>query len=114
MRLIGGNQTTEKRISLGIVEVYDDGKWKIICGKNWRYADANVICKDIGFIGAIEPLVLPFDVEENNTAVNYDYMCNGDEDYLIKCPRTMNRSSSCSYAASVRCKYESKLKVSHL
>ena len=109
MKLIAGNQSSSKRTSMGIVEVYDDGKWKIICDKNWTMGDADVICKDIGFIGAIEPSLLPFDVQENKTALNYDYMCTGNEDYLIKCPRSMTRSSSCSHAANVRCKDEGKL-----
>ena len=89
MKLIAGNQSSSKRTSMGIVEVYDDGKWKIICDKNWTKGDADVIC--------------------NKTALNYDYMCTGNEDYLIKCPRSMTRSSSCSHAANVRCKDEGKL-----
>ena len=112
MKLTAINQTNKKRVSIGRVDVYDNGNWSIVCDRNWSVANANVTCKDLGFSGAIEPLLLPFHVKVNKTAVNYDYRCTGDEDYLIKCPRTTKRRRSCSYATHVRCIDEGKLRIS--
>ena len=107
MKLAAKNQTSDKRQSLGMVEVNHEGKWKLICGKHWTKNNADVTCKDLGFSqGAIETLLLPFDVKENRTSINYNYKCTGKEEYLIECPSTIKIGSRCPYVANIRCKNE--------
>ena len=35
------------------MEVYDDGQWGTICDTNWGEEEAGVMCKELGYSGAI-------------------------------------------------------------
>jgi len=35
------------------VEVYHDAQWGTICDKNWGQKEAEVVCKELGYSGAI-------------------------------------------------------------
>ena len=105
MKLISQKNTSKKRISEGKVKVYDNGKWSTICAKGWTKDDADVTCKDLGFSsGAIENLTTV--ATGNETAVFKAYRCTGEEEYLIKCPRSREIESTCpsNGVGSVRCK----------
>ena len=95
-------------MSVGIVEVYEeDGKWKTICDKNWTKADSNVICSDMGFIGAIEKLSSRYNFTEHTIISNKDHTCTGKEKYLTECPSNDDDTNQgCLNIARVRCKYE--------
>ena len=110
MKLISQNGTSDRRTSEGMVKIYEKGKWGTICAKDWTKDDADVTCKDLGFSsGAIENLTT--DATENETAVSNAYRCTGEEEYLIKCPRSTKIKSTCASneVASVRCKAEGNL-----
>eukprot|EP00057_Strongylocentrotus_purpuratus_P030157 XP_780854.3 PREDICTED: deleted in malignant brain tumors 1 protein-like [Strongylocentrotus purpuratus] len=49
VRLIGGANEAEGR-----VEVMHDGSWGTVCGINWDLRDARVVCRMLGFDGAVE------------------------------------------------------------
>lgn len=99
------NRTSENRISVGSVQVYENGNWKSICDNNWTKADSDVACKDIGFIGAIENLSVPYDHKEHKTLLKKDYMCTGKEDFFITCPsKHRDTTSDCPNIAAIRCK----------
>ena len=38
----------------GRVEVYIDGSWRTMCNNGWDFADAQVICRQIGYDKALD------------------------------------------------------------
>ena len=108
VKLISNAQTSAKRISVGRVEVYENGTWSAICDKKWTAAEANVTCTDLGFSGVYQELSLPLDAKETKTFLRREYRCAGKEEYLIKCNKSNEIRSTCpgKMAAGVRCKAE--------
>ena len=91
----------------GNVEFYaDDGKWHYFYDSNWTKADADVVCKDIGFQEATE--VRQSKKGEDDSVVCKDYSCSGRESYLVNCHQSTVNYTRCANKtiASVVCKHD--------
>ena len=102
VRLISNINKKEKRFSGGSVEVYKGGIWNKICDRNWTKAHADVVCKDIGFSEAIRNLSFTSDSNKDGNMSNLYYICEGTEEYLLKCGSQQELGkSSCPKVAGV-------------
>ena len=72
----------------GRVEVFYQGKWGKICRNKWNIDDAEVICQQLGFSGALAEFI-GSDVkgEDSIPFVMSDVSCSGDEPELASCER---------------------------
>ncbi|XP_067280224.1 galectin-3-binding protein B-like [Pseudorasbora parva] len=79
VRLVGD------RPSSGRVEIYHDGQWGTICDDGWDLAEAQVVCRQLGFPGAIS--VTPGgQYGEGSGPIWLDDMnCKGSESSLSEC-----------------------------
>ena len=72
-------------LGIGRVEMFHEGVWGTICDDNWDLADANVVCKQLGFPGAREAL-LGNQVPNGNGKIWLDEVqCTGNERWLSNC-----------------------------
>uniref|UniRef100_A0A671RY93 Soluble scavenger receptor cysteine-rich domain-containing protein SSC5D n=1 Tax=Sinocyclocheilus anshuiensis TaxID=1608454 RepID=A0A671RY93_9TELE len=71
--------------SSGRVEVYHDGQWGTVCDDGWELAEAQVVCRQLGFPGAIS--VKPGgQYGEGSGPIWLDDMnCKGSESSLSEC-----------------------------
>ncbi|XP_078381830.1 neurotrypsin-like [Oculina patagonica] len=101
VRLIGRSNT----IFHGRVEVFYNGSWGTVCDDYWDLNDANVVCRQLGFEGAIAaPLSSAF-----GRGIGQIWMdkvnCAGNESSLAECDHRGWGTHSCSHSedASVVC-----------
>ena len=82
IRLRGGRSPLEGR-----VEIYLDREWGTIGVNGWGLEDANVTCRQLGFLTAISALGGGyFQPAPLGTPVHLDHMeCDGDEGSVIGC-----------------------------
>ena len=71
--------------SQGRVEVYHNGEWGIVCDNVWGIKNANVVCRQLGYIGAIStPRRASFG--RGSGPIHYFFVsCTGSETHLLDC-----------------------------
>ena len=79
VRLVGwGNVSTQGR-----VEVFYNGTWGTVCGDYWDLNDARVVCRQLGFEGA---LVAAMSSEGGTKKIwLYNVRCVGNEISIAEC-----------------------------
>ena len=94
VRLVGGNTTLEGR-----VEVFLLGHWGTVCDYNWDFADATVVCRQLGYPRAIEaPRYAAFGAG-SGPSWYYSLYCTGTERNLTECRKyNYNFGSACSHS----------------
>ena len=69
--------------SSGRVEVHHSGTWGTICGYSWDLQDADVVCRQLGYDGALSA---PIRVEFVESPVWLSRMqCEGNETSVSQC-----------------------------
>ena len=94
VRLAGGGNVT----SQGRVEVFFKGSWGGVCGSGWDLKEANVVCRQLGFRGAVATATSP------DFSFMYRVQCAaGNETSLAECDLTPKTWCWSNRAACVVC-----------
>ncbi|XP_046372100.2 lysyl oxidase homolog 2-like [Haliotis rufescens] len=80
VRLVGGNESNE-----GTVLVYHRHSWGAICDKEWDFKDADVVCKELGFLEAHKATYGSQFGKGSNRKWMSNVRCSGYEDKLKYC-----------------------------
>ncbi len=85
MRLEGGSVPHEGNL---LVKLKPDSDFGQVCDFRWDLVDANIVCRQLGFKGAVRATTdSQFGVNgANNNFVMDAVQCTGGEDILQECP----------------------------
>ncbi|KAL9954251.1 hypothetical protein ACROYT_G041766 [Oculina patagonica] len=93
----------------GLVEVYMHGQWGWVCGSDWDYWDAEVVCRQLGFPDAEWATGLDHYFGRGSGPALMAYVdCEGDESSLFHCPHSGEKKANCDRRdiAGVVCKMD--------
>ncbi|XP_022096125.1 deleted in malignant brain tumors 1 protein-like [Acanthaster planci] len=93
VRLAGSENDNEGR-----VEVYYQGEWGTVCDDEWDITDANVVCKQLGFVGATEAASEARFGEGTGYILLDNVACTGEESRLEDCPNRGWREENCDHS----------------
>ena len=103
VRLVNGNHPWEGR-----VEVRRNGAWGTIVHSYWDAREAKVVCRSLGYAGAIAIGYADFG-QGSGTVYRYYKSCNGNEDSILDCsPGSVYSTSYHAADAGVICRTQSK------
>ncbi|XP_067233442.1 galectin-3-binding protein A-like isoform X2 [Chanodichthys erythropterus] len=71
--------------SSGRVEIYHDGQWGTVCDDGWELEEAQVVCRQMGFPGAISVMPGGHYGEGSGPIWLDDMNCKGSESLLSEC-----------------------------
>ncbi|XP_041475672.1 deleted in malignant brain tumors 1 protein-like [Lytechinus variegatus] len=93
VRLAGGSTDVEGR-----VEIMHDGSWGTVCDTSWDLRDARVVCRMLGFDGALDaPRSAMFGQGSGRVLLMY-VNCEGTEDNLADCAHAGIDRYPCSHS----------------
>ena len=94
VRLIGGGNKTHQ----GRVEVLFNGTWGTVCNNGWNLMDANVVCRELGFQGAMNAVNSAAFGRGQGKIWLDNVQCAGDESSLVYCNHSGWGKSDCSHS----------------
>ena len=100
VRLVGGDASNRGR-----VEIFYHGVWGTICDDFWDLLDAKVVCRQLGFKGALKALHSAVYGQGTGVIWMDDVKCTGNETALSQCRHRGWRVTECVHMedASVVC-----------
>ncbi|XP_071494038.1 scavenger receptor cysteine-rich domain-containing protein DMBT1-like [Diadema antillarum] len=106
VRLVGGSTYHEGRVEINYL-----GAWGTICDDSWDINEATVVCKQLGFTGALEALGASAFGPGDGTIMLDDLNCDGQEASLDMCPHLGWRMHDCGHSedASLKCDIENHM-----
>eukprot|EP00057_Strongylocentrotus_purpuratus_P024855 XP_011679329.1 PREDICTED: lysyl oxidase homolog 2-like [Strongylocentrotus purpuratus] len=90
VRLVGGRRPGEGR-----VEIYHHGIWGTVCDDFWDIREADVVCRQLGFSGASEPMRGGVFGMGNSRIHLDDVTCEGAEKELSNCSHAPWNDHNC-------------------
>ncbi|XP_071828206.1 scavenger receptor cysteine-rich domain-containing group B protein-like isoform X2 [Apostichopus japonicus] len=103
IRLRGGNETA------GRVEIFLNGSWGTVCDDGWDLADADVVCGQLGFSGALEDFCVSHCGIGTGDIHLDEVECSGSEDLLLECSYTSQHDCIHYEDASVSCNWSTRI-----
>ncbi|XP_071503572.1 scavenger receptor cysteine-rich domain-containing protein DMBT1-like [Diadema antillarum] len=100
IRLVEGQDHTQGR-----VEIYYNGQWGTVCDNLWDIEDAHVVCRMLGFEGALRYSCCAEYGEGSGLILLDNVECNGTESNLADCQHNGYEIQDCSHYedAGVKC-----------
>ncbi|XP_071487956.1 scavenger receptor cysteine-rich domain-containing group B protein-like [Diadema antillarum] len=109
VRLVGGEDDTQGR-----VEIYYDGQWGTVCDDWWDIEDANVVCRTLGFQGALHYSCCAEYGQGSGPILLDNVECNGTESNLADCQHNGYGVHDCSHYEDVGVKCIPTGKCEHM
>ena len=93
VRLIGGNEPYKGRL-----EVYYNAEWGTVCDDGFDISDANVVCRELGYLGAVE---YSYYGQGSGSIWLDDLACTGTETSIYNCAHSGFGNHSCGHNEDV-------------
>ena len=84
----------------GRVEVYYSSQWRTICHDAWDIYDAHVVCRQLGYRGAIRHHTSSYFRGVSSNIFTSHVYCTGTESYIYECSRGYGVTSFPYYCSS--------------
>ena len=87
------------------MEVYHNGEWGTVCDDEWDLNDAQVVCRELGYVKAIAALQSAYYGYGSGQIWLDNVNCVGNEVTISDCPHIGWGNHNCYHGedASVRC-----------
>ena len=102
VRLIGGTLTHQGR-----VEIWYNSQWNTVCDDSWSLNDATVVCRQLGYRGAVTAHRRAYFGQGSGNILLDDLLCTGREASLLECRHNGINVHNCGHYedASVTCEF---------
>jgi hypothetical protein len=90
----------------GRVEIFNPNfGWGTVCDNSWGITDSNVVCRHLGFTGAIATRGAAYYGEGSGPILLVNVRCNGKESYIWDCSHNGWTKHACTHMedAGVEC-----------